>query len=115
MKKFEPLSKDFPHFLIGGDYNPEQWLDYPRILADDMNLMKEANCNEMTMGIFSWDTLEPEEGVFDFAWLDERMDAVYRNGGRVILATPSAACPRWLQVPSLHRRLPLLSPSKISE
>lgn len=97
MKKFEPLSKDFPHFLIGGDYNPEQWLDYPRILADDMNLMKEANCNEMTMGIFSWDTLEPEEGVFDFAWLDERMDAVYRNGGRVILATPSAACPRWLQ------------------
>ena len=43
MKKFEPLSKDFPHFLIGGDYNPEQWLDYPQILADDMNLMTHSS------------------------------------------------------------------------
>lgn len=109
MKKFEPLSKDFPHFLIGGDYNPEQWLDYPQILEDDMTLMKEAHCNEMTMGIFSWDTLEPEEGVFTFDWLDERMDAVYRNGGRVILATPSAACPRWLQ--EKHPEIGVLIPS----
>lgn len=28
--------------------------------------MKIANCNEMTLGIFSWSTLEPEEGVFNF-------------------------------------------------
>ena len=97
MKKFEPLSKDFPHFLVGGDYNPEQWLDTPEILEQDMILMKESHCNEMTMGIFSWDSLEPQEGVYDFRWLDERMDAVYENGGRVFLATPSAACPRWLQ------------------
>ena len=96
MKKFEPLSKDFPHFLIGGDYNPEQWMNEPGILDRDMELMREANCNEMTMGIFAWDTVEPEEGVFDFSLLDERMDAVYRNGGRVILATPTAAHPRWM-------------------
>ncbi|MBQ8432228.1 MAG: beta-galactosidase [Clostridia bacterium] len=96
MKKFSPLSKDFPHLLLGGDYNPEQWLDSPEILAADMELMKEADCNEMSMGIFSWDSLEPEEGVFQFDWLDERMDSIYKNGGRVILATPSAARPRWL-------------------
>ena len=90
------IFKEFPHFLIGGDYNPEQWLDTPQILKDDMVLMQEANCNEMTMGIFAWDRLEPKEGDFDFGWLDERMDAVLANGGRVILATPSAACPRWL-------------------
>lgn len=96
MKKFAPLSKDFPHFLIGGDYNPEQWVNEEGILDRDMELMREANCNEMTMGIFAWDTIEPEEGVFDFSLLDERMDAIYQNGGRVILATPSGARPRWM-------------------
>ena len=96
MKKFPPLSKDFPHFLIGGDYNPEQWLTEDGILEQDMKLMKEGNCNEMTLAIHAWDALEPEEGVFDFSWLDERMDAIYQNGGRVILATPSAAHPRWM-------------------
>ena len=96
MKKYNPISKDFPHMLIGGDYNPDQWMDYPEILKQDMELMKEANCNEMTLGIFAWDTIEPEEGVFDFSLLDERMDAIYTNGGRVILATPSAAHPRWM-------------------
>jgi beta-galactosidase len=82
--------------LVGGDYNPDQWRDYPDILAKDLELMREANCNEMTLGIFSWDTIEPREGVFDFSLLDERMDAIYQNGGRVILATPSAAHPRWM-------------------
>lgn len=96
MKKFEPIAKNFPHMLVGGDYNPDQWKDYPDILAKDLELMREANCNEMTLGIFSWDTIEPREGVFDFSLLDERMDAIYQNGGRVILATPSAAHPRWM-------------------
>ena len=96
MKKFPPLSKDFPHFLIGGDYNPEQWVHMDGILDQDMALMKEANCNEMTMGIFAWDSIEPTEGVFDFSLLDERMDTIYKNGSRVILATPTAAHPRWM-------------------
>ena len=96
MKKYDTIPKNFPHMLIGGDYNPDQWMDYPEILEQDMVLMREANCNEMTLGIFSWDTIEPEEGVFDFSLLDERMDAIYKNGGRVILATPSAAHPRWM-------------------
>ncbi len=30
----------FPHILHGGDYNPEQWKDYPDILEQDILLMK---------------------------------------------------------------------------
>ena len=41
MKK-QYLCKDFPHFLHGGDYNPEQWIDYPGIWDEDMRLMKLA-------------------------------------------------------------------------
>lgn len=96
MKKYDPICKDFPHFLHGGDYNPEQWVDMPEIVDEDMRLMKEANCNEMTAGIFAWAEIEKEEGEFDFSLLDEVMDKVAQNGGKVVLATPSGARPVWL-------------------
>ncbi len=94
MKKY--INDKFPHFIHGGDYNPEQWINTKEIWDEDMRLMNLANCNEMTVGIFSWATIEPEEGVFDFSFLDEIIDKVYNAGGRVILATPSGARPRWL-------------------
>ena len=62
MKKHPPISSKFPHFLHGGDYNPEQWMLTPQIWDEDMRLMKLANCNTMSVGIFSWSILEPEEG-----------------------------------------------------
>ena len=31
------------HILHGGDYNPDQWLDCPEVLEEDIRLMKEAN------------------------------------------------------------------------
>ena len=94
MKKY--INEKFPHFIHGGDYNPEQWLDTKEIWDEDMKLMKLANCNEMTVGIFSWAKLEPKEGEYDFSFLDEIIEKVYANGGRIVLATPSASRPRWL-------------------
>lgn len=94
MRKY--INDRFPHFLHGADYNPEQWIHSKEIWDKDMELMKKANCNEMTVGIFSWEALEPEEGKFDFSFLDEIIDKIYKNGGRVVLATPSGARPRWL-------------------
>ena len=82
--------------LHGGDYNPDQWLDYTDTLKDDLRLMKLANVNTMTVGIFAWSALEPTEGNYNFEWLDKIIDDVYNQGGRVILATPSGARPAWL-------------------
>ena len=96
MKKFEPIFKDFPHMLHGGDYNPDQWVNTPEIWDEDMRLMKLVHGNEMTMGIFAWSEIEPEEGVFNFSVFDTMMDKIYKNGGRVIFATPSGARPKWL-------------------
>lgn len=95
-KKYPPISSKYPHFLHGADYNPDQWKDTPGILGEDMRLMKLAHVNAMSVGIFSWAALEPEEGRFEFGWLDEVMDALYENGIYAILATPSAARPAWL-------------------
>ncbi len=58
--------------------------------------MKLAGCNAMSVGIFAWAKLEPEEGVYDFSFLDKTMDDVYATGGRIVLATPSGARPAWL-------------------
>lgn len=85
------------HVLLhGGDYNPEQWLHMPDILKTDVAYLKKAHCNEVTMGVFSWAALEPEEGNYQFGWLQERMEAMQANGIHVILATPSGARPKWL-------------------
>lgn len=90
------LFLSFPHILHGADYNPDQWQDSPEILREDMRLFKSANMNEMTLGVFSWSAMEPEEGKFDFSFLDRAMDDIYAAGGRVILATPSGGKPVWL-------------------
>ncbi|HCD45316.1 MAG TPA: hypothetical protein DEQ64_16615, partial [Lachnoclostridium sp.] len=61
-----------PVIWHGGDYNPEQWLYEPEILKKDLEYMKKAGINMVTMGMFAWSFLEPEEGEFDFSWLKER-------------------------------------------
>ena len=94
MKQY--MNENFKHFLHGGDYNPEQWIDTPEVWDEDMRLMQLANCNEMSVGIFSWAKLEPQEGVYDFSFLDTILDKIYAAGGRALLATPSGARPHWM-------------------
>ena len=93
---FKPIVKDIPHLLHGGDYNPDQWLSMPEIIKEDVRLMKLANINCVSIGIFSWKALEPKEGVYTFEWLDELMDRLDGNGIGAFLATPSGARPAWM-------------------
>ena len=80
----------------GADYNPDQWLAYPEILKEDIEMMKASHSNAFSIGMFSWATLEPEEGRFEFEWLDEIMDNINEIGGHALLATPSGARPAWM-------------------
>ena len=86
----------FDHIIHGGDYNPDQWIDTPEIWDEDMRLMNLAHVNSATVGIFAWGMLEPEEGVYNFEWMDKLLDMLHKNGKDVILATPSGARPNWL-------------------
>lgn len=96
MNKYPPISPKLPVLMHGADYNPEQWLHDPAVLEEDIRLMKLAHCNVMSVGIFSWGMLEPEEGVFTFEWLDQVLDRLAENGIFVWLATPSGARPTWM-------------------
>ncbi|MCA2211887.1 beta-galactosidase [Jidongwangia harbinensis] len=81
----------------GGDYNPEQWPE--QVWKEDVELMREAGVNLVSVGVFAWSMLEPSPGRYDFGWLDRNLDLLHRAGIAVDLATPTAAPPPWF----LHR------------
>ncbi|MEU9835098.1 beta-galactosidase [Streptosporangium sp. NPDC048047] len=79
---------------FGADYNPEQW---PREVWDeDMRAMRAAGVNIVSLAIFSWARIQPDEDVWDFGWLDEVMELLHANGIAVDLATATASPPPWL-------------------
>lgn len=84
--------------LHGADYNYEQWLDRPDILDADFAAMKEAGCNVMTVGIFSWAMYEAAEGQYDFSWMDTLMNRLDAAGMKAILASPSGSKPAWMSL-----------------
>ncbi|GLV14914.1 beta-galactosidase [Alicyclobacillus hesperidum] len=96
MARYPLINPKVKGFLHGGDYNPEQWLDRPDILEEDIRLMKQAQCNVVSIGIFAWAAIEPEEGVYRFEWLDDVLNRLAANGIFALLATPSGARPAWM-------------------
>lgn len=95
----------YPHLLHGCDYNPEQWLNRPDILRQDIEQMKQAHINCVSIGIFAWAALEPSEGEYRLDWLAEIIDNLYANGIYTVLATPSGAKPAWMahKYPEIRR------------
>jgi beta-galactosidase len=85
--------------LYGAAYYHE-YQPYER-LAEDIRLMREAGLTVVRLGESTWSSWEPEDGRFEFAWMDRVIDAMHEAGIKVILGTPSYAIPAWL-----HRKFP---------
>jgi beta-galactosidase len=96
MKNCGPINPKLPRMWHGGDYNPDQWLDKPEVLMEDVRMMKLAGCNVMSLAIFAWTALEPEEGKYRFGWLDDVMNRLHEHGIFTVLATPSGGKPAWM-------------------
>ena len=73
------ITPKYPHLLHGGDYNPDQWLDRPDILKKDIELMKAAHINCVSVAIFAWAKLEPEEGDFLRSQYEDIVPGYYMN------------------------------------
>jgi beta-galactosidase len=84
---------DVNGLCYGGDYNPEQWPE--SVWAEDIELMRQAGVNLVSVGIFSWALLEPAEGKYEFGWLDRVLDLLHGGGIAVDLATATASPPPW--------------------
>ena len=90
----KPLSGRPDRIWYGGDYNPDQWPE--DVWDEDIRLMRQAGVNLVSVGIFSWARIEPEEGVYDFGWLDRIIDKLGKAGIAVDLASATATAPLWL-------------------
>ena len=64
--------------LYGGDYNPEQWDEETR--EKDMELLGKAHIDVVTLNVFNWAMLQPNEETYDFSELDETVERVTKNG-----------------------------------
>lgn len=80
--------------LYGGDYNPEQWDE--SVWTEDVDLMRRAGVNLVTVGVFSWGRLQPRPDAWDTGWLHRVVDMLWDAGIAVDLATPTASPPPWL-------------------
>src|SRR3954468_7805385 len=79
---------------IGVYYYPEAWPESQ--WARDMANIRKLGMEFVHMGEFAWYFMEPEEGKYNFEWLDKNVELARKNGLKVILCTPSAAPPIWL-------------------
>ena len=79
---------------FGGDYNPDQWDE--ATIRQDMEYFKKCHINYVALPVFSWAKLEPQEGVYNFEWLDKILDILWENRIYVCLATSTAAQPEWM-------------------
>ncbi|MEM8874691.1 MAG: beta-galactosidase [Planctomycetota bacterium] len=79
---------------IGTYYYPEQW---PRDQWErDLDNIVAAGLQLTHFAEFAWHALEPEEGRYEFGWLDEALDLCAQRNLEVILCTPTAVVPQWL-------------------
>ena len=79
---------------FGAFYYPEQWdtSQWER----DLNNMAKLGFDFTHFAEFAWAFLEPEEGKFDFAWLDHAVDLADKAGLKVVMCTPSECPPAWM-------------------
>ena len=88
------MAKDtFP--MLGAAYYPEAWDEQEQ--THDIAMMAKAGITVVRIGEFAWHNMEPKEGQFDFSWMHTVMDKLEQAGIRVILGTPSATPPIWLE------------------
>src|SRR5580658_6494652 len=90
----QPASLDLPTILYGAAYYHE-YEPYER-LDEDVRLMKQAGLNVVRMGESTWSLWEPEDGHFEYAWMDRVVDAMGKAGIKVIMGTPTYSLPVWL-------------------
>ena len=92
---------NFPTVLYGAAYYNEYMpQDMPggqaARLDKDVALMKDAGLHVVRKGESTWSLWEPEDGRFEYAWMDRVVDAMGKAGIKVILGTPTYSIPAWM-------------------
>lgn len=79
----------------GAAYYPESW---PREQIDsDLDKLVAHGLNTVRIAEFAWSAMEPEENKFDFSLFREVVDKCKARGISVVMCTPSATPPSWME------------------
>lgn len=79
---------------VGAYYYPEHWDESQ--WERDLKKMSEMGFEYTHFAEFAWAQLEPEEGRYDFAWLDRAVALAAKYNLKVIMCTSTATPPVWL-------------------
>ena len=79
---------------VGSYYYPEQWPESN--WERDIKKMADLGFEFTHFGEFAWSTMEPEEGKFNFEWLDKAVALAAKYKIKVVLCTPTPTPPAWL-------------------
>ncbi len=80
--------------LTGVYYYPEHWDESQ--WERDFKKMHELGFEFTHFAEFAWAQLEPQEGVYDFAWLDKAVALAAKYDLKVVMCTSTATPPVWL-------------------
>lgn len=89
-----PVFPDSDLISIGVYYYPEHWPENQ--WERDLENISRLGFEFVHFGEFAWAFMEPEEGKFDFAWLDKAVGLAAKHGLNVIMCTPTPTPPAWL-------------------
>ena len=79
---------------VGAYYYPEHW--DPAQWDRDLKKMAEMGFEYTHFAEFAWAQLEPEEGKYDFTWLDKAVELATQYNLKVVMCTSTATPPVWL-------------------
>ncbi len=77
-------------------YYPEHWDENQ--WERDIKQISTLGFEFIHLAEFAWDRMEPQEGQFNFEWLDRVISLAGKYNLKVVLCTPSATPPAWLGI-----------------
>ncbi|MEZ5102950.1 MAG: beta-galactosidase [Draconibacterium sp.] len=93
-QKQSPFFPDKELTSVGAYYYPEHWDESQ--WERDLKKMAEMGFEFTHFAEFAWAQLEPEEGVYDFSWLDKAVELAAKYNLKVVMCTSTATPPVWL-------------------